>query len=95
MIVHHNFQGLSGKGRNGQNIMKWNRDRFLLHLSLIRIHFIIVKLFILKGFLLRMIGILRCLSLLCSGRRQVTKNGGRKIHPAEKMLIGIGVTDKV
>ncbi len=83
------------KGQNGHNIMNWNRDRFLLNLSLIRIYFIIVKLFILKGFLSRMMRIFRSPSFRSFGRIQARKEGGGKTHRAEETLIGIGVTDKV
>lgn len=42
-----------------------------------------------------MMTILHCLSLLPFGRGQAKKNGGGKTHPAEEMLIGMGVTNKV
>jgi hypothetical protein len=75
--------------------MGWSRDILFVGLSLVRIRFSILKLYLVKGRLSHMMRILHGLSLLPFGRRLERKNAGGKTPAAEKMLIGVGVKKEV
>jgi len=80
------FSRSHGKGANSPTTMKWNTDRFFVNLSVIRIRFIMMKLYLSKAFFSHMntMRIPRNFSLLSFGREQVKKHPGGDARPEER-----------